>query len=162
MEIFAIPCAGAIIESNIDNQKCILIQERYKDSEIIEKGLLEIPAGKIREYENIYDALRREVAEETGLNVVKIQGEDKSCYFECNGYITMNYHPFACTQNLQGGYSIILHTFICHATGTLFDRTNECRSMHWENCLELKRMLEEQPSLFYPMHINALSKYLSL
>ena len=61
METFAIPCVGALIELNLDNQKYLLIQERYKDNETIEKGLLEIPAGKIREYENIYAALRREV-----------------------------------------------------------------------------------------------------
>lgn len=58
IEKFAIPCVGAIIESTIDNQKYILIQERYKDNETIEKGLIEIPAGKIREYENIYTAFK--------------------------------------------------------------------------------------------------------
>lgn len=60
----------------------------------------------------------------TSILHLKIQGEDNSYYSECNGYITMNYHPFECTQNLQGGYSIILHTFICQATGVLFSQTS--------------------------------------
>ena len=161
METFAIPCVGALIELNLDNQKYLLIQERYKDNETVEKGLLEIPAGKIREYENIYAALRREVFEETGLEVIDIQGEDKSYYTECNGYTTMNYQPFACTQNLQGGYSILLQTFICRATGTLVEQTNESRSMRWVNCTEIETSLKEHPELFYPMHINTLSKYLT-
>ena len=45
----------------------------YKDNETIEKGLLEIPAGKIREYENIYAALRREVFEEIGIKIKNIK-----------------------------------------------------------------------------------------
>jgi len=31
--------------------------------------MIEIPAEKIREYESVFDALRREVWEETGLNI---------------------------------------------------------------------------------------------
>ena len=52
-EKFVIPSAGAIIERNIEGTKYILMQKRKKKNEKIEFGLWEIPAGKIREYENI-------------------------------------------------------------------------------------------------------------
>ena len=49
-EVFAIPAVGALIYRIKDNKLNILVQERYKENEIFEKGLLELPAGKIREY----------------------------------------------------------------------------------------------------------------
>ena len=77
MEKFAIPCVAAIIEKIINNEKYILIQTRQKENGAETNGMLEIPAGKIREYENVFVALRREVKEETGLTITKILGEDR-------------------------------------------------------------------------------------
>jgi len=61
MELFAKPGVGGIIEKNIDGIDYILIQDRCKDDAKLEYGLLEIPAGKIREFENVFDCLRREI-----------------------------------------------------------------------------------------------------
>lgn len=77
MEKFAIPCVAAIIEKIVNNEKYILIQTRQKEDGAETNGMLEIPAGKIREYENVFVALRREVKEETGLTITKILGEDR-------------------------------------------------------------------------------------
>ncbi|HWR24081.1 MAG TPA: NUDIX domain-containing protein [Feifaniaceae bacterium] len=52
------------------------MQARWKEDAPSENGLLEIPAGKIRAFESIFDALRREIKEETGLSVTEILGED--------------------------------------------------------------------------------------
>lgn len=70
-ESFSIHAAGEIIEKIVDGEVFVLLQERYKGNDR-EDGLLEIPAGEIREFENIYDCLRREIFEETGLNVTHI------------------------------------------------------------------------------------------
>ena len=77
MEKFAIPCVAAIIEKIVNNEKYILIQTRQKEDGAETNGMLEIPAGKIREYKNVFVALRREVKEETGLTITKILGEDR-------------------------------------------------------------------------------------
>nr|WP_314654365.1 NUDIX domain-containing protein [uncultured Fusobacterium sp.] len=77
MEKFAIPCVAAIIEKIVNNEKYILIQTRQKEDGAETNGMLKIPAGKIREYENVFVALRREVKEETGLTITKILGEDR-------------------------------------------------------------------------------------
>lgn len=53
----------------------ILVQERCKPSDCEEDGFIEIAGGKIREYENIFDGLRREVWVETGLESIEIQVE---------------------------------------------------------------------------------------
>ena len=66
--------------------KFLLIQERWKNN-VLEDGLLEIPGGKIREFENIFDALRREVSEETGYKVTYIYGEEKSIITKLNNFL---------------------------------------------------------------------------
>jgi len=66
MEVFAKPAVAGIIEKEIDEKSYILIQNRSKENAPNEEGLIEIPAGRVREYENVYDCLRREIYEETG------------------------------------------------------------------------------------------------
>lgn len=124
--------------------------------------MLEIPAGKIREYESIFDTLRREVWEETGLTVTQIKGEENLIVSENSGYETISFVPFCSTQNLSGGYSIMLQTFICQAEGELLDETNETVNIRWETIEAVESMLKINPEQFYPMHINALRKYFYL
>ena len=161
VEFFAIPAVGAIIEKNEHGKQYILIQKRKKENGGIENGMTEIPAGKIREYENIFEALRREVWEETGLTLTHISGEEIKLSSKTNGYETISFEPFCVTQNLSGGYSIILQTFLCKAIGDLRVETNETTDIHWEQVETVKAMLMDNPQQFYPMHINALNKYFS-
>lgn len=162
MEVFAKPAVGAIIEKGYDDEKYILIQERNKTNDVMEKGMIEIPAGKVREYENIFEALRREIWEETGLTITQIEGEENLTISENSGYKTIGFIPFCSTQNLSGGYSIMLQTFICQAEGDLLEETNETVNIRWEAIDIIERMLENNPEQFYPMHINALRKYFLL
>lgn len=158
-EVFAIPAVGAIIQKVEQGQRYILIQTRNKENGGSENGMTEIPAGKVREYENLFTALRREVWEETGLDIIKIYGEENTVSSEMNGYSTISMSPFCVTQNLSGGYSIILHTFICQAVGDLLTKTNETTDIRWEQVEIVEAMLCKDPKRFYPMHINALKKY---
>ncbi|WP_313756161.1 NUDIX domain-containing protein [Tissierella sp.] len=160
MEFFSKPAVGGIIEKNISGIDYILIQDRYKDDAKIESGLIEIPAGKIREFENIFDCLRREVLEETGLRVTYIEGEDETIIFEENGYKVLNYIPFSCSQNIQGTYPIMVQIFICKANGELLKRTNETNNIRWISLNELEELLENNYKAFYPMHVITLKKYL--
>ena len=161
-EVFAKPCVGAIIEKETNHEKYILVQTRQKEDGNETNGMIEIPAGKIREYENIFSALRREVWEETGLKITKIQGEDTSVCTETKGVATVSFNPYCVTQNLSGAYSIILNTFLCEAEGTLVESTNETCNVHWEKVSEIKRLLRESPEKIFFMHINALKKYLNV
>jgi len=159
MEKFMKPGVGGIVEQWIEDTLHILIQERCKEDAPLEDGLIEIPAGKIREFENIYDCLRREIYEETGLEVTEINGEAESRYFESNGYKVLSYEPFANAQNLQGTYPIMVQIFICKAKGSLAVSTNETRKLRWVPLDELNSLLEHQCSRFYPMHVHTLRKY---
>lgn len=159
-EIFAKPCVGAIIEKVIDNEKYILIQTRQKEDGNETNGMIEIPAGKIREYEDIFSTLRREVWEETGLKITKIYGEETSVYTQTGSVTTVSFNPYCITQNLSGAYSIILNTFLCEAEGNLLKHTNETENIHWAKATDVAQLLKENPEKIFFMHINALKKYL--
>ena len=161
-EVFAKPCVGAIIEKVIGNERYILIQTRQKEDGNETNGMLEIPAGKIREYEDVFSALRREVWEETGLKLTKIYGEDASVSTQTGDVTTISFNPYCVTQNLSGAYSMILNTFLCEAEGDLIESTNETENVHWEKVSEIERLLRENPEKIFFMHINALKKYLKV
>ena len=161
MESFAIPGAGAIIEKKINSKDYILVQDRWKDNAPMEKGLIEIPAGKIRAFENIFDCLRREVKEETGLDVIEIEGEAESQVCEINGYKVLNYNPFSSSQNINDHYPIMVQIFICKVSGKIIKMTNETRNIRWISLEELGIALKKCVNSFYPMHVDTLKKYLS-
>ena len=162
MEKFTVPCVAAIIEKIVNNEKYILIQTRQKEDGAETNGMLELPAGKIREYENIFEALRREVKEETGLSITKILGEDNQISNFIKGNEVISYTPYCITQNLSGAYSIILNTFLCEAEGELLSETNESQNIHWMKIEDLKKILKNNPEKIFLLHINALQKYLGI
>ena len=162
MEKFAVPCVAAIIEKIVNNEKYILIQTRQKEDGAETNGMLEVPAGKIREYENIFRALRREVKEETGLTITKILGEDRQISNLIGSNEVISYTPYCVTQNLSGAYSIILNTFLCEAEGELLTETNESQNIHWMKIEELKKIFKNNPEKIFLLHINALQKYLGI
>jgi len=161
-EVFAKPCVGAIIEKNIYGEKCILLQTRRKPGGDDTNGKLEIPAGKIREYEGVFDALRREVREETGLRVTRICGEDSLLSVSSCGAETIAVDPFCVTQNLSGAYSILLLTFLCEAEGDLLERTEETEDIRWVPVSMVEQMVREEPERFFFMHLHAMRKYLGI
>lgn len=159
MELFAKPGVGGIIQKTIDGMDYILVQDRFKEGAEAERGLIEIPAGKIREFENIFDCLRREIWEETGLTVTNIIGEEDAEIIESNGYQVINYQPFCSSQNIQGNYPIMVQTFLCTAQGEVLTETNESKNIRWLPVQELSKLLDKHVELFYPMHVVALKKY---
>lgn len=162
MERFSKPGAAGIIEKEICGEPHILIQQRFKADAPGESGLFEIPAGKIREFESIFDCLRREIKEETGLDVVEIENEKEAITYEQNGYKVLFYTPFASAQNLEGTYPIIVQTFICKVTGELVTQSEESRNIKWVPIRDLYHLLVNQDNLFYPMHVETLKKYLRI
>lgn len=159
-ETFAVPAVGAIIVKRVGDEEFILVQNRQKNNGDGTDGLLEIPAGKIREYENVFEALRREVWEETGLHITTIQGEDISWFLDVVGNKTIMFSPYCVTQNLSGAYSIILSTFLCEAEGELLKQTNETENIRWMRRDDLKEIVDNSPESIFLMHVHALRKYL--
>ena len=158
-EIFAKPCVGAIIEKTIDGEKYMLIQTREKEDGQETNGMIEIPAGKIREYEDVFSALRREVWDETGLRITSIQGGNDVVSNQARNVTAISFEPYCVTQNVSGAYSMILHTFLCEAEGNLLTYTDEAQNIRWEKIPNVKRLIKEEPEKIFFMHLNALKKY---
>lgn len=159
-EQFSIPGAGGIIVKDINGEKNILMQTRIKPMTPCENGLLEIPAGKIRAFESIFDTLKREIKEETGLDVIKIFGAEQSTIYEGNSYKVINFMPFSCSQNITGNYPIMVFVFICEVEGELLPFSDESKNYKWSPISDIKKLLEDSPQSFYPMHIDTLKKYI--
>ena len=67
---------SAIIERERNGTKEVLIQTRWKpENDPVYSGTLEIPAGGLNKYENVYEAVKREVFEETELKVIGFKPE---------------------------------------------------------------------------------------
>jgi len=158
-ETFAIPGAAGLIRCLENGEEWILLQERDKPSAPAETGLLEIPAGKIRAFESIYACLRREIKEETGLDVVRIHGESEAVTTRLNGYEVLSYEPYASSQNLGGSYPIMVQCFLCEVEGLPLTRSQESRAIRWTRLAEVKVLLETCPERFYPMHLTTLRRY---
>lgn len=159
---FAISGVGGIIERTIDGTLHVLLQERRNPDASYENGRLEIPSGNVCAFESVFDALVRKIKEETGLNVVKITGENLSRFYKAKDYETVNFTPFTCSQMLSGGHPIMVMVFICQAEGELLTQSDECKTYKWISVSQLDRMLKTDSKAFSPMHVNILKKYAAL
>lgn len=161
-EHFAIPAVGAIIEKEEDGVLYLLMQTRQKENDHGTNGLLEFPAGKLREYESLFAALRREVKEETGLNVTAIAGTEHTFSTDVDGHLTLCAEPFCINQNLSGAYSILLNVFLCKAEGELLESSDESRHIQWMKADEVRTLLLTQPERFFLISVNPLKKFFGI
>ena len=74
---------SALLERVNNDTKELFVQTRYKpQSSPTYLDTLEIPAGGVESYESVYDALKREVKEETGLDIIKIIDDESTGVME--------------------------------------------------------------------------------
>src|SRR5262245_13597407 len=95
-----VPIVSAIIEREHQGEKEILVQTRWKpDRDPLYSGTLEIPAGGMHVYENVYDAVKREVLEETGLRVTSFYPHMHTKTYTPKDDDCFAFVPFCCQHN---------------------------------------------------------------
>ncbi|MDO8499497.1 MAG: NUDIX domain-containing protein [bacterium] len=158
-----IPVVSAIIERAGATETEILIQTRWKpEDDPVYSGTIEIPGGWVDQYENIYDALKREILEETGLRVTKIKPDIKTKTFSPRDDGNFAFVPFCCEQQTKGGMPWIGFVFICEVENKKpIAQAEEVKDIRWIKKSELKKMLEETPEKFFTLNIGALSYYVN-
>lgn len=155
-----IPFVGAIIERENNGNIQILLQTREKIDDKKYSGCYEIPGGKLRAFEDVYETLKREVKEECGLDIIFIQDENKRLDFINKEDTSTLIEPFCITQMQEGPFIGLI--FLCRATGIPSVYTNESKDSKWCDLEEVKQIINHAPEKFYTAFLAPLKKYLLL
>ncbi len=156
-----IPVVSAIIERLHKGEKEILVQTRWKpERDPIYSGTLEIPAGWIDEYENVYDALKREVLEETGLKITKITPDIKTKIHSPKDDGSFAFVPFCCQQQIKGGKPWVGFVFLCEVDDTEpIAQAEEVKNIKWIKKAELKDIFTKTPEKIFTLQLGVLDYY---
>jgi 8-oxo-dGTP pyrophosphatase MutT (NUDIX family) len=158
---FPVPTVSAIIERQQGPLTEVLVQVRWKpQQDPVYSGTFEIPAGGIELYESVYDALTREVFEETGLRVTGIRPDVRTRTYSHQGDDVFAFVPFCCQQQLSGRVKIGF-VFVCTVEGTdPIPARDEVQEIRWLERSALRRLLEESPERVFPFQVPVLEFYL--
>lgn len=158
-----IPIVSAILLKRDGGELRVFLQTRWKpETSPTYSGMLEIPAGAVDSYESVYDALKREVKEETNLDVVRViddyhgsivkpRQKDKAFVFK----------PFICQQVLEtnDGLPWIGFVFLCEVEGEIRINTDEAKDPQWVSMQELKTIIADNPETIFPLQLPALEYF---
>jgi 8-oxo-dGTP pyrophosphatase MutT (NUDIX family) len=138
--------ARAIIERLTERGVEIVIQNRSRPHRGIKE--LELPGGRIEEYESWVDALVREVYEETGLNVVHIHGAETRVEATRSDARIECLQPFAVFQTLEGPIDATGVYFRCTATGELLHEGDNTEEIRWVPVQQVAEWVRRNPDQF--------------
>lgn len=165
-EIKDIDLNFAVVSAIIERQREeieILIQTRWKpQTDPKYSGTLEIPAGAIRRYENVYDALKREIFEETGLSVIGFKPDVKTKMYNQHGDEAFAFLPFCCQQQTKGDIARMGFVFLCTVEDQQpFAQPDEVRDIKWIKKSDLRKILDQTPEKIFTFQLGVLHYYLN-
>jgi len=154
---------SAILLKKQDGKFKIFLQTRWKlKTSPTYSGMIEIPAGGIDAYEDVYDALKREVKEETNLDIVKIIGDYRGDIVEPQkNDKAFVFKPFVCQQVLEtnNGLPWIGFVFLCEVEGEVRINTDEAKDPKWVSIEELKEIVEKDAKNIFPLQLPVLKYF---
>jgi 8-oxo-dGTP pyrophosphatase MutT (NUDIX family) len=154
---------SAIIEKIEDGKRYVFIQTRWKPKTSPSYlGLFEIPAGGIDGYENVYEAVKREVNEETGLEITRfIDDEQTPIMYARPSDTSIAFRPFVCQQVLDTNQGLpwVGFVFRCEAKGTVSMQSSEAKDPRWMSIDELDEIIHKTPQKIFSLQLATLRYY---
>lgn len=149
----------AIIERYVNNEIEIVVQDRNKTSA---PKKIELPGGRIEMYESLTAALRREVKEETGLDVYEIEGEESriDTSDSSTDFVVECVKPFAAYQTTTGPIDSVGYYFRCKADGELLNNGDDSANVRWVSVNHLANLMNKDPLLFSDVDRAGIKYYL--
>jgi 8-oxo-dGTP diphosphatase len=138
--------ARAIIEKVTPHGREIVLQTRDKPHE--GRKWLELPGGRVEEFESITAALKREVLEETGLELTEVEGESSKVEAVSPDTSVECLAPFAVYQTTLGPVDSMGVYFRCTAKGQLLAAGDDAEAAQWIPVDKLRVWLEIEPERF--------------
>lgn len=160
---FGLPFVGAIIEREVDGTRQVLIQTRHnplRDPRYT--GTIEFPGGILdARFESVFDALGREIAEETGLRLKRIIAGDKGeTTTTGRDDRTLGFQPFYCTQQLAGDYPWVGFIFVCEVHDDEPRAQNgETKNPRWVNLDDMRKIVADTPEQVFGLQLPAWKYY---
>ncbi len=152
--------ARAIIERETPTSREILIQTRNKPHE--GGKWIELPGGRVEEFESLVAAIKREVREETGLEVVEILGEKTKVEAVGSGTNVECLAPMAVYQTTRGPVDSMGVYFRCKAEGKLLSVGDDTEGIRWIPVDMIKDWLAIEPERFSWIDRAGLLYYLNM
>jgi 8-oxo-dGTP pyrophosphatase MutT (NUDIX family) len=158
---YPVPIVSAIVEREHGGEVQVLLQVRWKpETDPAYSGTWEIPAGAIEKGERVYDALRREVYEETGLTVTRIVPDVRTAVYARGEDAAYAFLPFCCQQQTRGLQRVGV-VFLCQVEDAPpAPNPAEVREVRWVSRAELEHMLEDEPEAFFTFQLGTLNYYI--
>lgn len=150
-----VPVIRAIVHPPGD-PRTVLLQRRDIPDESV-RGRLEIPGGRWRSGEDPADAIRREVAEETGLTVTRVRGVSGHAIDDAR--LIAAIEPLVVVAGVAGAFPAAHIVVVAEAAGALRAEDGETSDVRWWPLDEILDLLGEDPDAFIPSSAVALRTY---
>ena len=163
---YCVPFVAGIIERQHQGKTQLLVQTRnHPDLISIYYGTLEFAAGTLDiEYENVYEALAREIKEETGMTLKRVIDDSQTKVHSPQGTDSVfGFRPFCCTQQLREGRPWVGFIFRCEVEdGEPIPQEGETTNVHWEDADVIKKIFMETPEKLFTLEVPAYEYYFGL
>lgn len=144
-EVVVTPNVNGIVR-DVTRPDHILLQRRDKPGEVV-RGRLEVPGGRWRAGERPEEALLREIAEETGVDIVAVDGIEEAWMPVAQIGVAVA-RPVAVVSGFRGAYPSLHVVFACRGEGAPRPLPGETAEPRWWPEPEIRRLLATDPEAF--------------
>nr|WP_228512592.1 NUDIX domain-containing protein [Clavibacter sp. VKM Ac-2872] len=153
------PNVYGIVSSTRDGVKAVLIQRRWKPvSDPLNSGRWELPGGKWRAWESAHECLRREVLEESGIELTRIVEPESESDLNDQSVIALS--GASVVQMVRGPYPSAILVLHADGEGSPLARGDGSRDAQWMAVEEVAQRMKHDSASFTPLTFAALASWL--